>query len=78
MEQVAASGVREGLKQAVGQIDAILTVGATPSTARRQGHPAAQQEFANTPGSLFRAWNKGAGLIRVGLCPLLAPGLPGS
>ena len=35
MEQVLAMGVEEGLKQAIGQIDAILAGDAASSTTRR-------------------------------------------
>ena len=35
MEQVLAMGMEEGLKQAVGQIDAILAEDAASSTTRR-------------------------------------------
>jgi hypothetical protein len=35
MEQVLALGAEEGLKQAIGQIDAILAEDATSSTTRR-------------------------------------------
>jgi uncharacterized protein YndB with AHSA1/START domain len=35
MEQVLAMGVEEGLKQAIGQIDAILAEDAAASTTRR-------------------------------------------
>jgi uncharacterized protein YndB with AHSA1/START domain/pimeloyl-ACP methyl ester carboxylesterase len=38
MEQVLAMGVEEGLKQAVGQIDAILAEGGAPETAQMTTH----------------------------------------
>ena len=35
LEQLLAMGMEEGLKEAVGQIDAILAEGATSGTSRR-------------------------------------------
>jgi hypothetical protein len=76
LAQVLVSGRGEDLKHTVGQIDAILAVGATPLTARP---PVGAAGICSHPElSPVTRLEHGRRAHAAGLCPLLAPGLPGS